>query len=148
MARERSVEALATSYRLAADSLVGVALSSGTAYEYTYPTLYLYRHSLELYLKAILKPAILNHDLEVLSQDFVHFVRAQYGVVVPAWFKNSLQDFASFDPDSDAFRYASTRREGYTPGSPMGSETWVDLPRLRARMEAIVRAFERILRYR
>jgi hypothetical protein len=53
MARERSLESLAAAYWRAGDRLTDVARDSAVPYDYAYPIFYLYRHSLELYLKAM-----------------------------------------------------------------------------------------------
>lgn len=54
---------LAQAYAEAAAQLIDLALESGEAWRLTYPIFYLYRHALELYLKAVVRPSRPRHEL-------------------------------------------------------------------------------------
>jgi hypothetical protein len=67
MAR-RNLRQVARAYKLAADELLKQALSYFEPHELDYPVLFLYRHTVELYLKAALEKPPLHHDLSSLIQ--------------------------------------------------------------------------------
>lgn len=63
MAEEHDAAAIARAYKIAGDILTSEALNDGEAYEIAYPILFMYRHALELYLKAVVQPQKLNHSM-------------------------------------------------------------------------------------
>src|SRR5207249_12268113 len=74
---------IACAYRTAADSLIAPALKSGEAWRFTYPILFLYRHALELHLKAILQPSKRTHELRPLIREFEKLVKTRFGENLP-----------------------------------------------------------------
>jgi hypothetical protein len=120
---------VAKSYKLAADALVERALSKHEAQEIHYPIIFLYRHSLELYLKAMLKQPPADHDLNTL----IELLQREAGKQVPSWIEGRVRDFHEIDRQSDAFRYAT---------GPDCDELWVDLHRLKAVMDRLAAAFD------
>lgn len=130
---------LADSYRRAGDLLVEAALDRWEVPDLVYPVLYNYRHATELYLKAVVSPRKLDHDLKPLLAQLEEILRSSFKAVVPGWFKGAVQDFVAFDPDSTRFRYGE-------PEAHWGGEYWVDLPHVKERMAWVADSFHRILR--
>lgn len=126
---ERDWPQVARSYKRAADELVSHALSQGEPHEIAYPIIFLYRHAVELYLKAMLDARPEHHVIGEL----VGLLERQCGGTVAGWVKARLWDFHRIDRMSDVFRYA---------GSPSGGELWVDLCHLQVVMERMAEAFE------
>ena len=89
----------------AADALVELITSQEVEdYKIGNPVIYLYRHSIELFLKAIL-PGTWGHNLEALAGKFEAFVRAEFAATVPDWIISRLKEISRLDPDSATFRY-------------------------------------------
>ncbi|WP_166820087.1 MerR family transcriptional regulator [Thalassoroseus pseudoceratinae] len=124
---------VARAYKLAADELVQVALEKLEPHELDFPILFLYRHTIELYLKAALENPPEHHDLGGL----IRSLEAECGNQLAGWIKDRLWDFHEIDRMSDIFRYAS-------PGPP--GELWIDFHQLQAVMNKLVEAFEQHLR--
>ena len=103
-------------------------------HELDFPALFLVRHAIKLYLKALLRNPPRGHDLEQL----IAAVEAQYGGRVAPWIVARLRDFNRFDRLSDYFRYGE--------GELAPGEYWVDFDHLRTAMERIIEGFERALR--
>lgn len=132
---------LARAYKLAADAVVAKALrSSDLSHEYAYPALFLYRHSIELYLKLVVQPDKRTHGITKLARQFRALVRSKMKLGVPDWVMKQLAEFAAIDPDSQAFRYASdlTGKQRLLPG-----EYWVSFSHLRKAASALASGFER-----
>jgi len=55
---------VARAYKLAADELVKLALTEHERHELDFPILFMYRHTVELYLKAALENPPEHHDLK------------------------------------------------------------------------------------
>lgn len=126
---------LANNFRMAGDILIQRGLEHFGAYELLYPVLYNYRHAIELYLKAIVKPVKRNHDLAGLMNQFKNLLKERHNVNVPTWFENVIEEFNKFDPDSTTFRY---------PGQTNASEElMVNLPELQKIMSIISDSFHR-----
>ena len=97
------------------------------------PALFLYRHSIELFLKAII-PADRrqpNHNLVQLSETFRQLVREQFVADVPEWVMARLDEMAAADPRSTAFRYHDA------PGIATGEPMTVDCEHLQSAMVAL-----------
>ena len=131
----------ARAFKRAADVLVDEGLKSEAPYEVAYPILYLYRHAIELYLKAIVRPAKLDHKLGPLVISLEALFKSKYRQKLPAWTKDRLKDFARIDVDSFAFRYASDKHRQPT----IPSEWWVELGHLRTVMSRLVEGFEKLV---
>lgn len=125
----RELPQVARAYKLAADELVKQALASQEPHELDYPILFLYRHTVELYLKAALASPPEHHDLGRLIQ----LLEAECGNKLAGWIKDRLWDFHKIDCMSDVFRYASL---------PSFNELWVDLHQAKSVMDRLVEAFE------
>ena len=97
--------------------------------------LFIYRHSLELLLKEIVGRNRRGHDLAELADALAKTVKARTGALMPSWIMNRLQEIASIDPGSTAFRYG----ENYDPIAkrpipPVASAVYVSLPHLQRAM--------------
>lgn len=97
-------------------------------YRLANPVLYLYRHSIELFLKGVMGDDRRTHRLDVLAEGFADFARREYRAEVPVWIISRLQEIAAIDPNSMVFRY------GGTVGS---DEVYVSLPHLQDAMVAL-----------
>lgn len=127
----RDILSFARSYKLAGDALVQVALESGEPHEFTYPILYSYRHAIEIYLKAIVKPAKLNHNLATLVKQF----NQKYNRKLSRWAQNLLEQFHDIDEKSTTFRYGEKLPN---------EEYWINLNQLRDVMEVLCKGFEEL----
>lgn len=98
---------IADAYKMAGDQLVETAISSHTAYELFYPTVFAYRHAIEVYLKILLVPDKYEktHKLSPLIQA----CQTKYGKEFSQWSKARLYEFEEMDRSSDAFRYADSK---------------------------------------
>lgn len=134
---------IAEAYFNAADVVVDRVLVDGQqdGYEVVNPALFLYRHGVEVYLKAIVKPAKLNHDLVKLLEGFREHVRQRYNEDLPTWLTAPVIELATYDPGSDAFRYSEPRAGRLRHID----EVWVDLGKLQKRMRMIRWALERTI---
>ena len=102
----RNLPQVARTYKLAADELLKQALASYEPHEFDYPILFLYRHTIELYLKAALTKAPEQHDLSMLIQ----LLEEECGNKLAGWIKARLRDFHKIDCMSAVFRYADPPR--------------------------------------
>jgi hypothetical protein len=134
---------LASSFKRAGDVLLKVALESGSADDFAYPVLFNYRHSIELYLKAVVQPGNLNHGLRALVSQFKDFVRKTFNEEVPASLIRALLEFDDFDPRSTAFRYPEVGIRSRS--NKEGAEVWVDFRALESTMDRVERAFRCVL---
>jgi hypothetical protein len=115
----------------AADALVELITSQEVEdYKIGNPVIYLYRHSIELFLKAIL-PGTWGHNLEALAGKFEAFVRAEFAATVPDWIISRLKEISRLDPDSATFRYNQNSDLLH------GGEFHVDLLHLQSAMHAL-----------
>jgi DNA-binding transcriptional MerR regulator len=120
---------VARAYKKAADELLKQALSLCEPHELDYPIIFLYRHTIEVYLKAMLNTPPETHDLGRLME----LLEQHFGNKIDPWVKDRLQDFQRMDRHSDVFRYAEPPPDG---------ELWVDFHQLKAVMDRLVAAFE------
>jgi len=126
-------ELMAMAYKEAADMLVEQALRSGDrSWAVAPPILFLYRHTVELYLKLVVKPEKRNHSLAELVEQASEIAKRRVGKSLPNWTQARLLEFADYDPRSTTFRYA----DGQAP-LPFG-EYWVHLDHLRRVMEILI----------
>ena len=126
--------ALGQQYFDAAHHLVEViAQKEVEDYRLGNPIVYLYRHSIELFLKAVLpdKGRGARHDLAELSERFEKLVHDEFDVKVPRWIIDRLKELAELDPDSTTFRY------NQNPNLVQAGEYHVDLFHLRDSMAAL-----------
>jgi hypothetical protein len=129
--------------RAAAGHLVDSALASGEPWRLSYPIFYLYRHALELYLKAALPQSGPVHDLRPLVGQFEELLRSRVGVGIAADVRDDLLTFTVIDPHAQGFRYTDTTRgdRRMLPG-----EHWVSLRDLQRLMEVVFLGVEEALR--
>lgn len=112
-------------------------------HEIAYPVLFLYRHAMELMVKAILtKPSYTHHRLDALADDLSSFVDEKYGQKVPDWIIGRLKELARIDPTSQAFRYGEDK---FGPGPerrPVPAETYVRVMELHQTMNRLYEALQ------
>jgi HEPN domain-containing protein len=89
--------------------------------------LFLYRHSVELLLKAALGKFAFTHSLSDLADSYAAMILERYGQPLDDWIVRRLGELASMDPRSTMFRY----------GAPMSEEIYVSLPHLQSAMLAL-----------
>ncbi len=130
---------IARAYRAAAKALIGPAIASLEAWNLTYPILFLYRHALELYLKAIVRPAKLDHKLGPLLDKFEVMVRERYKQEIPDNVREDLRVFA--DLDAVGLRYSHDLKSRW---SGLPGEYWVSLTNLETKLDAIGDTLERV----
>ena len=131
--------ALAREFRTAGDRLIELYMNDSMSYEVASPILYLYRQSLELYLKAIVGDCGKKHDLRKLIQKLDEWMVTRYGRRLTSWVKDRLLEFHHLDPKSTALRYAD---EADTLLG--GEEHWVDLHRLQSIFLMLTNGIERL----
>lgn len=110
-------------------------------YRLAYPTLFLYRHWLEVTIKSVLGPGIKGHDLGKLTGLFESMVKERFGQEVPSWITARLKELAAIDPGSTAFRYGENYDRQRKADVSVDGETCVDLGNLQAVMAALNAAF-------
>ena len=125
----RHLPQVARAYKLAADELVKQALTNHEPHELDYPILFLYRHTIELYLKVALTNPPEHHDLSRLIQ----LLEVECGKTLAGWVKDRLWDFHKIDHMSDMFRYAEPPADG---------ELWIDFHQIQMVIDKLVQAFE------
>ncbi|WIT12255.1 hypothetical protein PFX98_01235 [Paucibacter sediminis] len=99
-------------------------------YRLANPVLFLYRHALELVLKALLRSSSTHHRLDALGADLKTYVRKKYQQEVPNWITTRLNELAALDPNSMAFRYGEEKYGGSKQVSPVPGETYVGVGQL------------------
>lgn len=125
----RDLPQVARAYKTAADELLKQALSQFEPHEIDYPIFFLYRHCIEVYLKAMLASPPLTHDLGNL----IRLLEEQVGAKISPWVKDRLWDFQRLDQHSDLFRYADL---------PAVGELWIDFHHLKLVMDRLTEAFD------
>ena len=131
MAR-RDLPQVARAYKRAADELLEQALSKYESHELDYPVLFLYRHTVEVYLKAALDKPPAHHDLSMLIQS----LEAESGKKLAPWVRDRLWDFHRIDKMAALFLYADPPADG---------ELWIDFHQLRAVIDKLAQAIEQYL---
>jgi HEPN domain len=128
----RDLSQVASAYKLAADELLKQAQTKYEPHELDYPVLFLYRHTVELYLKAALNDPPEHHDLSRLIQ----LLEAECGKMLAGWIKDRLWDFHRIDNMAALFRYADPPADG---------ELWIDFHQLQTVIEKMVQAIEQYM---
>ncbi len=106
-------------------------------YRLANPTLFLYHHSIELLLKAIIGRTVKTHSLNELADAFVAFIKREYDTDVPAWVTVQIQELAKIDPGSTAFRYNKNWDKTTKKDKAVDGEFHVDLLHLQHVMNAL-----------
>jgi hypothetical protein len=128
----RDLPQVARAYKMAADELLKQALAKYEPHELDYPVLFLYRHTVEVYLKAALDNPPVHHDLSRLIQ----LLEAESGKKIAGWVKDRLWDFHRIDNMAAMFRYAD---------SPADGELWIDFHQLQAVIDKLAEAIEQYM---
>ncbi len=125
-------ESMALAYKSAADILVQKALDRDeTSWEIAAPILYLYRHSLELYLKWATQSNAKSHNLVGMINQANELAKQRIGKELHPEVIERMQEFAEYDENGFSFRYADVS------GDAQYSQTTVKLLHLRKVMERI-----------
>lgn len=106
-------------------------------YKLANPVLFLYRHHVELCLKAILEKSNKTHNLAQLSEDFKVFIKDTFEADVPEWITNRIDELAAIDPGSTAFRYSQNYCKTSKKDVLIDGEYHVDLQHLQSAMSAL-----------
>ena len=115
-------------------------------YRLANPTLYLYRHAIELLTKAALVKCGKTHDLANLADRFHAEIKATSGYEVPAWVVQRLKEIAAIDPgNGTAFRYNQVYDRKSKQDEPVDGEFHVDLAHLQSSMQALNAALVEIV---
>lgn len=125
-------EGMALAYKEAADRLVQGALSSkDTSWEIAAPILYLYRHSLELFLKWATQSTAKTHNLEPMIEEVNKQAMELTGQALHPAVIERMQELSEYDKMGFSFRYADADGDAPVKG------TTVKLLHLRKVMERI-----------
>jgi hypothetical protein len=109
------------------------------------PTLFLYRHSIELLLKAAMGGTAKTHSLDELADAFVAFVKREFDTDVPCWITFRIKELAKIDPGSTAFRHSENWNKTAKKDKPVDGEFHVDLLHLQRVMNALKTALYGLL---
>lgn len=132
---------VAQAYRFAASAVIKQALRDDLAWQAVYPALFLYRHAVEVTLKALFPDAPFNHGLKRLIERVGTLLDANMNAKDAEWVKARLQEFEVMDPASTAFRFAGAKLPGEKVLRQDG-EWWVDFVHLRDVMEIVLEVLE------
>lgn len=136
---------LSQQYFDAADSLIeSIKKYQIEDYKIGYPTLYLYRHSIELILKFITDSSENTHNLNKLTQSFIDYVTKHHNQPVPDWIKESLRELAKTDPTSTAFRYAEDKYDGKKQPATSVDDVYVYVVSFQSKMNDLYKALNRV----
>jgi hypothetical protein len=128
---------------LAGKGVVESALSNDEHCEILYPIMYNYRHSVELYLKAVLPPQKeKHHNLQILFKELNEILKNKDATVIPDWFKNLVYEFNDFDPNSTTFRYSEAGVLSKSTGDR--GEFMIDLQHIKKLMSWFGQSLQRI----
>lgn len=109
-------------------------------YKLVNPCLFLYRHSLELLLKDLLRSTSRSHSLSALVDELDALNVKNFGKHVPEWIKSRLKEMGMMDQASTAFRYAQNFDKASKSYVAVDGEIYVSLPHLEDAMLAIYTA--------
>ncbi len=133
---------IARAYRTAAETLIEAALQENSVttwpepYELAWPILFSYRHSVEIYLKALApdrKGGTKTHKIQQLRDRLRHRYQVRR---LGDWVEDLLSDWIAIDDSSVTFRYGDGLRE---------KERLVDLEQLKVAMGRICDAMDQAL---
>lgn len=131
-------EDLGQQYFDAASLLVNVIQNKDWEdYRLANPILYLYRHSIELFLKAALGKTAKTHNLAYLAKQFQELIKTEYDYDVPDWVGDRLKELATIDPNTTTFRYSQNWDKTTKRDLPVDGEYHVDLAHLESSMLAL-----------
>lgn len=130
---------IARSYRRAAATLIEKALDECLSWEIIYPALFLYRHATEVTLKSLFPNSPRQHSLIDLIEQADKQIRLVLCSEEASWVRSRLEEFATIDPQSTAFRYAGSKLHGHFR---QDGEWWVDFRHLEQTMEIVLQLLE------
>ena len=144
----------ARAYRDAALALVERALSRGVEWDEAHPALFLCRHTLELYLKAVLpdwkdhlpKKDQNKHAVAPLAARLAEVLEGRYRTEEIERLCAFIDEFGKIDPKAMVFRFPDGATETFkkaTDSTPP-FELWVDFRQLSETMVLIYDALERV----
>jgi hypothetical protein len=114
-------------------------------YRLANPALFLYRHAIELLVKAVVGGMAKTHNLDKLADDLGAFVKREFDTDVPGWITVRIKELAKIDPGSTAFRYSVNWDKTAKKDMPVDGEFHVDLLHLQRVMNALKTALYGIL---
>ena len=129
---------IARTFAVAGHRLLAEARARSETWEAAHPILYCYRHALELYLKALIRPDRRNHGLEALWKALHDRIQGCFREDQIAWLGDRIREFHTIDPQSTAFRYHDAQPQG------IKSELWVDFHNLARQVAQMFEAMETI----
>lgn len=149
---------LAEVYRVATLRLIDSAIESGDLWRSSFPALFMCRHTLELYLKAIVpdwrklprqrKGMKSNgHDIGILAATLRDLLKSRYPNDQVEALCGFLEDFDMLDPKAMAFRFADGARSSFDKSEHRQAppvEIWVDFRNLRASIASVFDALEKL----
>lgn len=106
-------------------------------YRLSNPILYLYRHSIELFLKSVLGDTAKTHNLDALADQFRSFIKTEFDADIPDWINRRLSELSKIDPGSTAFRYNQVFDKKAKSTLPVDGEFHVDLEHFKNAMIAL-----------
>ena len=137
---------VARAFRTAAERLLDSAVSARESWEAVYPILFCYRHTTELYLKAILTDAPFRHGLDDLASELQKKIAGKYRSDHVDQFIGRIHELHRIDPSSTVFRYADAAEKAYKNSGVANPdpELWVDFSHLRRAMGGVFTALDMI----
>jgi hypothetical protein len=144
MATETSDIGVAQGYWWAAEKLIEPALRSREPCRYAYPILFLIRHALELYLKAIVQPTKLDHDLRPLIDELDRLLERRFHQKLPPELRTDLETLATIDPNGMSYRYTTMKTKHGLSWPFVPGEFWMPLENLRRRMAVVFEGLENV----
>lgn len=140
-------EKLAEEYFRAADLLVELIQNDRCEdYKLVNPVLYLYRHSLELLLKAGLTNEVTGHSLATLADKLKIQIADQPDLADHDWIFCRISEISKHDPGSTAFRYAENKDKSTKKSVPVDGEIYISLNHLKESMRELFSELARLLK--
>ena len=131
---------MAVSFFHGAESLreIVVQKSGYDLFQREYAMMFLYHHSIELFLKHALRHRTSGRNLERLLAALVQEIRDEHNIDVSnGWFANEIRELSKVDPTAQGFRYSHDIH-----GNPaLATSFFVDLEDLGKRMSSLYSIF-------
>jgi hypothetical protein len=114
-------------------------------YKLAYPVLSLYRHYLELMLKAVVGSHVKTHDIKQFVGQLEILIQERHGHCLPIWVKTWLTEISDRDPTATMFRYGVRFDKMTQTDVRYEREEHVDLRNLQEAMRIIHSGLHRML---